>query len=237
MVMNREEFLRQLESLLMTIPENERLDAIAYYNDYFDEAGAENEQQVIEELGSPQKVAATIKEDLGVTDSRAYSDPGASASDASYGYQGSAYTQGNYQTQYGQPQYSQPQQKKDIPWVLIIVIAVLTFPLWIGLVAGLFGLLVGLIAGVFGLLVGLAGACFGMCVGGFACFVTGIVRLAVSPIEGVITIAAGSILLVVGLLLLLLFAWLAFKWIPALVKAIIKGCKGIGHRNEGGNQI
>lgn len=235
--MNREEFLRQLESLLMTIPENDRLDAIAYYNDYFDEAGVENEQQVIEELGSPQKVAANIKENLGATESRAYSDPGVGTSGGSYEYQGSAYTQGNYQTQYGQTQYSQPQQKKDIPWVLIIVIAVLTFPLWIGLVAGLFGLLIGLIAGTFGLLVGLGGASFGLCVGGIVCFVVGILRLAVGPAEGVITIAAGAILLVVGLLLLLLFAWLAFKWIPALVKAIINGCKGLTHRNEGGNQI
>lgn len=234
MVMNREEFLRQLESLLMTIPENERLDAIAYYNDYFDEAGAENEQQVIEELGSPQKVAANIKENLGAAESRAYSDPGAGTS---YEYQGNTQTQGNYQTQYGQPQYSQPQPKKDVPWVLIIVIAVITFPLWIGLVAGLFGLLIGLIAGAFGLIVGLGGASFGMCVGGITCFVAGIIRLAITPAEGIITIAAGAILLAIGLLLLLLFAWLVFKWIPALVKAIMKGCKGLSHRNEGGNQI
>ena len=39
--MNRVEFMKQLERLLGDIPENDRLDAIAYYNDYFDEAGAE----------------------------------------------------------------------------------------------------------------------------------------------------------------------------------------------------
>ena len=62
--MNRVEFMQQLERLLMDIPQNDRLDALAYYNDYFDEAGAENEAQVIRELGSPEKVAATIKTDL-----------------------------------------------------------------------------------------------------------------------------------------------------------------------------
>ena len=36
--MNRVEFMKQLERLLWDIPENDRLDAIAYYNDYFDEA-------------------------------------------------------------------------------------------------------------------------------------------------------------------------------------------------------
>ena len=62
--MNRQEFLRQLESLLYAIPANERADALAYYNDYFDEAGIENEQSVIQELGSPQKVAQSIIEDF-----------------------------------------------------------------------------------------------------------------------------------------------------------------------------
>lgn len=59
--MNRVEFMRKLERLLSDIPENDRLDAITYYNNYFDEAGAENEAQVIRELGSPKKVAENIK--------------------------------------------------------------------------------------------------------------------------------------------------------------------------------
>jgi hypothetical protein len=52
--------------------------------------------------------------------------------------------------------------------VLLLIILVLTFPLWIGLaggliglVAGLFGLVIGLIAGVFGMLAGLIGGMFG----------------------------------------------------------------------------
>ena len=49
--MRREEFMRELEYLLRDIPANEREDALAYYENYFDEAGAENEQQVIKELG------------------------------------------------------------------------------------------------------------------------------------------------------------------------------------------
>ncbi len=59
--MNRAEFMERLERLLMDIPKNDRQDAIDYYNDYFDEAGAENEAAVMGELGSPEKVAAMIK--------------------------------------------------------------------------------------------------------------------------------------------------------------------------------
>jgi uncharacterized membrane protein len=38
-----------------------------YYNEYFDDAGPENEQKVIEELGSPAQIAARIKADSAVS--------------------------------------------------------------------------------------------------------------------------------------------------------------------------
>ena len=59
--MNREEFLSQLERLLYDIPAQEREEALEYYNGYFDDAGKEKEAEVIQELGSPGKVAAIIK--------------------------------------------------------------------------------------------------------------------------------------------------------------------------------
>ncbi len=62
--MKRTDFMNQLESLLQSIPSTEREEAMQYYNDYFDDAGAENEQQVIEALGNPARVAENIKRDL-----------------------------------------------------------------------------------------------------------------------------------------------------------------------------
>ena len=61
--MNRVEFMETLSRLLQDIPEEDRIDALKYYNDYFDDAGSENEQNVIEELESPEKVAMKIKAD------------------------------------------------------------------------------------------------------------------------------------------------------------------------------
>ena len=52
--MNRVEFMETLSRLLQDIPEEDRIDALKYYNDYFDDAGSENEQNVIEELESPE---------------------------------------------------------------------------------------------------------------------------------------------------------------------------------------
>ena len=61
--MNRIEFMEELSGLLQDIPEEDRIDALKYYNDYFDDAGSENEQNVIEELESPESgnVSASLK--------------------------------------------------------------------------------------------------------------------------------------------------------------------------------
>lgn len=62
--MSRWEFMRQLESLLFDISPNEREEALQYYNDYFNDAGRENEQEVIKALGSPEQVAEIVKDGL-----------------------------------------------------------------------------------------------------------------------------------------------------------------------------
>lgn len=62
--MNRADFMKNLAGLLVDMPPTEREAAIQYYNDYFDDAGAENEQGVIASLGSPQQLAQAIKAGL-----------------------------------------------------------------------------------------------------------------------------------------------------------------------------
>ena len=64
--MDKNKFMTELEAQLSRIDAQERADALAFYNEYFEEAGVENEQAVIEELGSPAKVAAQIKADAAV---------------------------------------------------------------------------------------------------------------------------------------------------------------------------
>ena len=62
--MDRKTFMRELEYLLQDISEEERKDALSFYENYFDEAGKENEEHVIEELGDPSRVALIIKDGL-----------------------------------------------------------------------------------------------------------------------------------------------------------------------------
>lgn len=63
--MNRVEFMDRLAELLQDIAEEEREEAICFYNDYFEDAGEANEAEVIRELESPKKVADKIRAVLG----------------------------------------------------------------------------------------------------------------------------------------------------------------------------
>ena len=63
--MSKQEFLYRLETLLMDLPKDERDDALGYYEQYFEAAGPEREQEVIRELGSPEKVSRMIHSEGG----------------------------------------------------------------------------------------------------------------------------------------------------------------------------
>lgn len=62
--MNREGFMRELVAKLSRLPEEERLEAVAYYEEYFDEAGPDKETEVIRELGNPSDIAKQLMADF-----------------------------------------------------------------------------------------------------------------------------------------------------------------------------
>lgn len=64
--MNRVEFIDMLKKELSKLPEEEVEAAVEYYEEYFDEAGADNEKNVIKSLGNPKKVAGQIKSEYAV---------------------------------------------------------------------------------------------------------------------------------------------------------------------------
>lgn len=67
--MTRLEFMKQLESLLLDIPLEERVEALQYYSDYFEDAGEDHEEEIIIELGSPERIVSIIKADLNANSS------------------------------------------------------------------------------------------------------------------------------------------------------------------------
>ena len=264
--MNRWEFMQELEYLLRNIPKNDRNDALAYYHNYFDEAGAEHEQDVIRELGSPKNVAEMILADYeGVDILQDYSAPKVEQSPIVYemkqedknrqryhdtddidknesrNYQKDGFYQEEncYENQnWYEKNVSQTGNIKEkmstSKIVLIVIIAILTFPIWIGIVAGLFGAIIGVLGGLFGVLVGLGGASIGMVIGSIICIGAGVLRVFTIPAEGFAMIGVGALLMSLSILWILLFAWMMFRWIPALVKPVINWGKGLFQRMKGG---
>lgn len=204
--MNKEEFLKQLEQLLSDIPENERREAIEYYRNYFEDAGPENEMKIIQELGSPQKVAVSIKKDL-------------------FGENYEAY---DYMNRTKQQEAFDKQQKENkmLRNILIIIAIVITFPIWIGILGAAFGVIVGLLAAVFGIslaFIAIVGACF---VVGCVLAGVGIVKMFTGfPAVGLIVIALGMMMLALGILGLIVIVWVVGRVLPWIVRAIVRLCK------------
>lgn len=202
--MNRNEFLRQLERLLCDIPENERREAIEYYQNYFEDAGPEKEAQIIEELGSPQEVAASIKRNLFGED---YED---------YDFVKEKKQQNAYENQ----------QNKTTRNIVLAVIIVLTFPLWIGILASAFGILIAGIAVVFAAAVSIIAVVFCFFVMGFVLCGIGMVNLFTGfPAMGLVLTAVGMFLLAFAVLGLIVVVWTVGRILPWTLRAVVRLCK------------
>ncbi|EQC68233.1 Integral membrane protein (putative) [Streptococcus sp. HSISB1] len=58
--MTKSEYLAKLDKYLKKLPKEDYLEAMDYFREYFDEAGPENEEEVIAELGTPKEAAHDI---------------------------------------------------------------------------------------------------------------------------------------------------------------------------------
>lgn len=232
--MSREEYMKQLSFLLQDIPESEKEEALAYYEDYFEEAGEGQEVSVIMTLGSPEKVAALIKEGLRGADEDAgeYTDAG---------YQDDRFSEFNKVPQpsdpygyYQQQDQSQERERytRDKGWgsggkiVLLIIIGIMAIPVIIPLAASIFGLGVGVLATIFGLSIALAAITFAIFVAGVAFVGVGIAKLFVSPALGLLTLGSGMVMIALGLLLVLACVAVYGKFVPLAVRSIT----GLGGR-------
>jgi hypothetical protein len=270
--MNRAEFMERLTACLGDVPQTEREEAIQYYNDYFDDAGAENEAGVIASLGTPEELAKSIK--AGLADGgnagefteagfQSYGESHKNAvADSSYtqktnygqnagtyngqsggyygqnvgnsGEYGSPYGQNNgYYSQNTQAQPNGSTQKKKLSGsmiALIVIAAILTSPVWAGILAGLFGLAVGIVATLFGILVAVLGVGLGCAVAGFLVFCAGVVSLFAAPIFGVCLIGSGMVVFAIGLVFIWLLVLLAGVAVPRLIRGIGELCRRLFHR-------
>lgn len=225
--MNRFEYMRRLEDLLSDISPSEKEEALTYYNDYFNDAGQENEQQVIEELGSPEQVAAGVKEGLGLqTYDRVQDSPEGEKNQnqsAQIGTDGNAGAQ-NTGSQNAFSQNSQippqPQQKKSKPaWEIALIVIGLIFasPLILALICVVFALIISVLSLIFGLLIGFGAAALALYVTAFACALLGLVVLPVNVLVSGALLGSGCLCAAAGILCMVLTVLVAMT-VPAACK-------------------
>lgn len=237
--MNRAEFMRQLERLLQDISENERLEALEYYNNYFEDAGPENEAKVIQELGSPGKVAAIIKADLagGQEEFGEYTERGYEDARVREDVQ----VPGEYRnTGRGRRGY-RPRKRRNANVILLIILLVFASPILLGVGGGIVGIVFGILGGIIGLLFGIFGIVLAGIVGGAGVLISGIVKCFTSPAMGLVGIGIGSLGIALGFLFLVVLAWMGFKVFPWFIRKISDGVQKISHkvkdRRQGGEQL
>lgn len=203
--MNRQEFMARLEALLSGIPEEEKQEALAYYAGYFEDAGEENEEQIIKELESPEKVAATIRADLNETGNEA---------DAERSETGSSNRNAHaYENRTDYPDNAP--QDNTTRNLLIVILLILSAPVWGCIVLGIGSGLIGIIAG-------LGGAALGCIIGGAVVFGVGIATLVGGlTAAGFISMGAGLLVLAIGFLALGLLILVCGSFLPWFVRGIV----------------
>lgn len=231
--MSRKEFMEELENMLGNIQDAERDEALQYYNDYFDEAGPENEEQVIRELGTPAKVAAIIKtsvlenvNEAGEFSETGYSDPRfkinyevIDRTDNQNSNSGSSYSRSTTRER----KYAKETSGGKI--ALIIILCILALPVALPILGAIFGVIVGILGAAFGIFVAVAALAVALPIAGVFVFIVGIGTLFSTPIVGVFSCGVGLLLLGIGVLFVLLTGVICGKFFPWLIRGIVELCR------------
>lgn len=205
--MTRREYISSLTGLLSQLDENERRDAVSYYEDYFDEAGLNDDDEVMESVDSPEFVAKNILD--GIT--KATEDQG-------------VFTEEGYKTSEKEVRNEvavrKERREKRGLIIIAVILAIFASPILIPICGSVFGVLIAILSALFAIF-------FGVFVAGIACIVAGIVATVIGIVAGVghpftMAAVAGAGLLVVafGALLTICGVLIATKLLPLAVDTI-----------------
>ena len=216
--MTRTEFMKQLQDLLSDISKNEREEALQYYNDYFDDAGPEEEARILTELGSPEQVARKIKAGLS-DDASEFSEQG--YRDTRFDGNEAAPAASSFMDSESAGKTA-PKKERNL-WKLLaivllcIVLGPFVIPVGFGLLAVLFCVLLAALLTVAAVLV--SGVV--IFVAGIFVIGVGLIQLFTAPVLGIATAGAGCLLTALGILLSLALLWIALKVVPVLVQGLV----------------
>lgn len=196
--MNRAEFLYILEKNLNALPADERNEAIRYYNELFDDAGIENEQKKISEFGDPKEISRQILIENNIDPDR---KPEISSDSNTH---------------------NKNKDDDSTKVVITIIVLIVTFPIWIGIIGGVFGALFGIFAAMIAVIISLFAVCA-------ALIAAGVTALISAPPIGLMLFGSG--ILIAGLLGLIVKP--VFKGVINLISWIIKSISALFKKISG----
>lgn len=252
--MNRTEFMSELEYLLQDISEEEKAEALAYYRDYLEDAGDENEEQVIREFGSPERVAAIIRSDLSGS-----LETGGEFTES--GYQDERFRDPNYQVvqhrhlpevsetesahgsqdrdakeRSGKSKTKAPVHDSFVVRLLkvgcLLVAIVLLAPFVLGLGGGVLGLAAGILALFVSAVLLIGVLTVTACIGAVALLVLGFGLIITQPWSGVLVLGFGVLVLGLAFIGIALSVLIYGKFIPFVVRGLVDAVASLFHRGR-----
>ena len=197
--MNRAEYMAALRRALSVLPEEERANALRYYEEYFDDAGPENEAKAAQELGDPEKVAAQILADYRELTAVPHAQP--------------------------IKENAQPEPVEFSPAIVLVLLAIpIGVPLVFGAGATVFGVLLAIVLTVLALIfaamlilygIPLALICGGAVIAVLSC------TLWATPANALVTLGNGLAAFAAGILLGLLAIKLSILFVPPVFRAFV----------------
>ncbi|MFJ7406636.1 MULTISPECIES: DUF1700 domain-containing protein [unclassified Lysinibacillus] len=198
--MDRVSYLKKLRGKLRRLPAHELNAALVYYEEYFDEAGVENEQQVISQLGSPSVVASQIMADFALKD--------LDATPAS--------------------------TKKNMTAIWLIILAILSAPLSLPLLAVAVALIISVGAVIFSVVVAIVATVLSIFLGGVMALIAGFFVLTEHWPTALLFMGIGLIVTGLGVLLFPAVARLIKKIGLVSVEVLASLFRKITKKRKGG---
>ncbi len=223
--MNRTDFMKELRAGIVKLPYQEAEAALEYYEEYFEEAGAENEERVLEELGDPRAIAKHIMEDFHNREAENGNEFTAKEPESSYDFSNKGYQTNNDFTsgagsinlddiklQENKESRSNIKSLGSSP--LVIILLIIAIPVIVPLLFGAIGVLIGIEVTIFALGI----VSFVLWVAGVVCLMAGAATLGGQFMTGLFVI--GIALAIFGFALIM---GLVTKYVNKFVNVFLLG--------------
>ena len=228
-ISDKNSYLQELTTYLTGLPSEERQAALTYYEEYFDDVGADGFAKVIAELGPPKRLAVQIlsEYDRGYLD---FEPQGSSASlpakpEEVAGPEGQEQAAADPESAAEQQAKAKDQQKtaadanteRSNNRLLVIILIIVALPLLLPLAGATLGLMLAAMGIIIGLFAGSLALTIGLSAAGLGLLTASLPLMTVTLWDGLLVLGTGLLLLALGLLTLLVLLGVCFKLLPAIV--------------------